>query len=95
MTATLDEAAADPQGMVAELRRQHDECRAGLAARNSAYSERIDHQASTVDVLKAHPHLAFFDELTKMWVEQADSGPRSPGISAQRDRIIRTRPPER
>jgi hypothetical protein len=48
-----------------------------------------------VEVLKAHPHLAFLDELTKKWVEQVDSGPRTPGISAQRDRIIRTRPPER
>jgi hypothetical protein len=49
----------------------------------------------SIGLLKARPHLALFDELTKKWVEQVDSGPRSPGISAQRDRIIRTRPPER
>ena len=52
MTATLDAAKADPQQTIAELRRQLDECRAELAARNNAYSERIDHQAATVDVLK-------------------------------------------
>jgi hypothetical protein len=46
------------------------------------------------DVLKARPHLAFYDELTKKWVEQIDTGQRSSGISAQRDRNIRTRPPE-
>jgi hypothetical protein len=45
-----------------------------------------------VDVLKVHPELAFFDELTKKWVEQVDAGPRSPGIALQRDRIIKTRP---
>src|SRR6266404_7904756 len=52
MTATLDNATTDLQRANAELQRQLDECRAELAARNSAYSERIDHQAATVDVLK-------------------------------------------
>jgi hypothetical protein len=45
-----------------------------------------------IDVLKARPHLAFFDELTRKWVEQVDSG-RGPGIAAARDTITRTRRP--
>ena len=53
MSATLDEAAADPQQTIAELRRQLDACRAELAARNSEYGERIEHQSATIDVLKA------------------------------------------
>ena len=60
MTATLDQAAADPQQIILELQRQLDErtrqldeCRAQLAARNSEFSERIEHQAATIDVLKA------------------------------------------
>src|SRR5712675_181717 len=53
MTATLDETAADPQRTIAELRRQLDACRAELAARNSEYGERIEHQSATIDVLKA------------------------------------------
>ena len=53
MTATFDEAAADPQRTIAELRRQLDACRAELAARNSEFGERIEHQSATIDVLKA------------------------------------------
>ncbi len=53
MTATLDNAAADLQRDNAELRRQLDGCRAELAARNSEYGERIEHQSATIDVLKA------------------------------------------
>ncbi len=53
MSATFDEAAADPQRTIAELRRQLDECRAELAARNSEFGERIEHQSATIDVLKA------------------------------------------
>src|SRR5216684_6906520 len=52
MSAPLDGATANLQRANAELQRQLDDCRAELAARNSAYSERIDHQAATVDVLK-------------------------------------------
>src|SRR6188472_3160722 len=52
MTATPDNATLDPQQTIAELRRKLDESRAELAARNSAYSERIAYQAATVDVLK-------------------------------------------
>jgi hypothetical protein len=52
MTAVLKAAEADPRQTIADLQRQLDECRAELAARNSAYSERIQHQAATVDVLK-------------------------------------------
>src|SRR5882757_3324183 len=53
MSATFDEAAVDPQRTIAELQRQLDECRAELAARNSEYGERIEHQSATIDVLKA------------------------------------------
>ncbi len=53
MTATFDEAAVDPQRTIAELRRQLDACRAELAARNSEFGERIEHQSATIDVLKA------------------------------------------
>src|ERR1700730_15892861 len=53
MNATLDEAAVDPQRTIAELKRQLDACRAELAARNSEYGERIEHQSATIDVLKA------------------------------------------
>ena len=53
MTATLDNAVADLQRDNAELRRQLDGRRAELAARNSEYGERIEHQAATIDVLKA------------------------------------------
>ena len=52
MTATLDNAAPDPQQIIAELQRKLDESRAELAARNSAYSERIAYQAAANDVLK-------------------------------------------
>src|ERR1700719_2944591 len=53
MTATFDEAAVDPQRTIAELQRQLDGCRAELAARNSEFGERIEHQSATIDVLKA------------------------------------------
>jgi len=50
---------------------------------------------AAIDYLEANPELAFFDELTKKWVVQMDSGPRSPGIAVGRGRIVRTRrPPE-
>jgi len=52
MNATLDAAAADPHQTIAELRRQLDECRTELAARNSEYGERIAHQAASNEVLK-------------------------------------------
>jgi signal transduction histidine kinase len=51
MTATPDKAP-DPQQIIAELQRKLDESRAELAARNSAYSERIAYQAAANDVLK-------------------------------------------
>src|SRR5215470_12662919 len=53
MTARLDTAAGDPQQTIAELQRQLDECRTELAARNSEFGERIEHQSATIDVLKA------------------------------------------
>ena len=53
MTATLDTAAGDPQRTIAELQRQLDECRTKLAARDSEFGERIEHQSATIDVLKA------------------------------------------
>ena len=52
MTAML-EAAGDPQRTIAELQRQLDECSTELAARNSEFGERIEHQSATIDVLKA------------------------------------------
>ena len=52
MTATPDNAAPDPQQIIAELQRKLDESRAELAVRNSAYSERISYQAAANDVLK-------------------------------------------
>src|ERR1700686_3658661 len=52
MTATPNNAAPDPQQIIAELQRKLDESRAELAARNSAYSERIAYQAAANDVLK-------------------------------------------
>jgi GAF domain-containing protein len=52
MTATLDTAAGDPQQTIAELQRQLDECRTKLAARDSEFGERIEHQSATIDVLK-------------------------------------------
>jgi hypothetical protein len=52
MTAAIEAALADPQRTIEELRRQLDECRAELAARNSEYGERISHQSATVGVLK-------------------------------------------
>jgi len=45
-------AVPDPPQTIAELRRELDEARAGLAARDTAYSERIGYQAATNDVLK-------------------------------------------
>jgi hypothetical protein len=35
-----------------ELRRQLDACRVELAARDSEFGERIEHQSATIDVLK-------------------------------------------
>ncbi len=42
----------DPQQLIAMLRRELDQSRGELAARNSDYSERIAYQAATNDVLK-------------------------------------------
>src|SRR6266446_3137604 len=52
MSATFDAAAVDPHRTIAELQRQLDACRAELAARNSEFGERIEHQSATIDVLK-------------------------------------------
>src|SRR3979411_2989802 len=52
MAATPDNAAPDPQQIIAELQGKLDESRAQLEARNSAYSERIAYQAAANDVLK-------------------------------------------
>jgi len=53
MTATLDAAAGDPQQTIAELQRQLDECRALTGRAQHEFGERIEHQATTIDVLKA------------------------------------------
>jgi two-component system, NtrC family, sensor kinase len=51
--ATTTEDPADPQQAIAELQRQLDECRTKLAARDSEFGERIEHQSATIDVLRA------------------------------------------
>ena len=67
MTAPPDDTTTDPQAIIAALRAERDaalarEGRAGrgtrcarraLAQRNTEYGERIEHQAATIDVLKA------------------------------------------
>ena len=67
MTATQDDTIAELQRANAELRRERDAAlsekaalaeelaarTAELAQRNSEYGERIEHQAATIDVLKA------------------------------------------
>ena len=45
--------AVDPQQLIAELRRELDQARGELGARNTAYTERIAYQAAANDVLKA------------------------------------------
>src|SRR6516225_8891806 len=50
---TTTDDPADPQQTIAELQRQLDECRTKLAARESEFGERIEHQSATIDVLKA------------------------------------------
>jgi signal transduction histidine kinase len=52
MSATPGNTVPDAQQIIAELQRKLDETRAELAARNSAYSERIAYQAAANDVLK-------------------------------------------
>ena len=53
MTATQDAAIAELQRANAELRQELAARTAELAQRNSQYGERIEHQAATIDVLKA------------------------------------------
>jgi PAS domain S-box-containing protein len=50
MTGTQDDTIAELQRANAELRRERD---AALAQRATEFSERIEHQAATIDVLKA------------------------------------------
>ncbi len=52
MTAPPDDMTADLHATIAALRRQLDERNAELAARDSAYGERIEHQSATIDVLR-------------------------------------------
>ena len=67
MTAHQTDAITDPQTIIAALRAERDAALAreaalakelaardaALAQRNSEYGERIEHQAATIDVLKA------------------------------------------
>ena len=50
MATTQDDLIAELQRANAELRQERD---AALTQRDSDYSERIAHQAATIDVLKA------------------------------------------
>ena len=50
MATTQDDMIAELQRANVELRRERD---AALAQRNTEYGERIEHQAATIDVLKA------------------------------------------
>ena len=53
MSAMPERTLADTERLIADLQRQLDACRAELAARNSEFGERIEHQSATIDVLKA------------------------------------------
>jgi hypothetical protein len=50
MSAMPERTLADTERLIADLQRQLDACRAELAARNSEYGERIEHQSATIDV---------------------------------------------
>jgi two-component system, NtrC family, sensor kinase len=53
MATTLDGKTAELQRTIAELRQELSERDAALAQRNSEFGERIEHQATTIEVLKA------------------------------------------
>src|SRR6201993_651322 len=53
MSAMPERTLADTERLIADLQRQLDACRADLAARNSEYGERIEHESATIDVLRA------------------------------------------
>ncbi|HME22063.1 MAG TPA: GAF domain-containing protein, partial [Acetobacteraceae bacterium] len=60
MSAPADDVTTDPQSVIAALRTERDAALAReaalaeeLAARKSDFDERIEHQAATIDVLKA------------------------------------------
>jgi two-component system NtrC family sensor kinase len=53
MTTTQDGTTADLQRTIAELRQELSERDAALAQRNSEFGERIEHQTTTIEVLKA------------------------------------------
>ena len=53
MTATQDDTIAELQRTIAELRQELGERDAALAQHKSDFDERIEHQAATIDVLKA------------------------------------------
>ena len=54
MTATQDDTIAELQRTIAELRQQLGERDTALGAQHKTdFDERIEHQAATIDVLKA------------------------------------------
>ena len=57
MATTQDETIAELQRAITVLRQERDGARAerdaALAQRNTEFGERIEHQAATIDVLKA------------------------------------------
>ena len=53
MATIQDGTTAELQRAIAELRQELRERDAALAQRNTEFGERIEHQAATIDVLKA------------------------------------------
>src|SRR5690348_6266546 len=53
MSATTDQELAELRSATEQLQRERDAALTALARRNTEYGERIEHQAATIDVLKA------------------------------------------
>ena len=53
MVTPPHETTADPYAVIAALRGERDALAEALAQRNSEYSERVEYQTATIDVLRA------------------------------------------